>query len=171
MSSSSLSEFSIYFSDDPKVSIEISPDSTITQLKDAIFGKIQIPLQTQRLFYRGKELLDHERVPDSGSSILLADVAAYKRIDTTIWIQTEKEKFSVTIDLKRAFTCDLMDIIFHKYNIRRDHYRLMFQGKALDENVFLSEYIQKNGSTVRLLSSSWSDGAGPVKMYHLYFLY
>ena len=166
----------VHFKDKATVSIEISTNSTIKQLKDKIASipSIQIPTERQRLFYRGKEVINDDTLSslniDIGSPFLMADLApSQKAIDTKLWIEAEEEeRFSIMIDVKRGFVCDLMNIIVNRYNLQKEHYRLVFKGKVLDDSAFLNEYRLKKGSTLVLTSNSWADGAGPVNTYSVH---
>ena len=128
---------------------------TIKDLKEKIKEKVKIPINSQKLFFFGKEL-DNDSFCyeyDIKNKSTLNLIIIYKDF-IIIDIYNEKKNFikEITFEKKKNSTVlDIKNFIKEKENIQVYNQKLIFNDEILEDNKYISEYNIQNGNKIKLI--------------------
>ena len=135
-----------------QLSISINENSNVLQLKDHLHTLLQIPKDSQKLIFSGKELQDQSTL----KSYKLVNKSTIHLIQfggRVVHIQTlDGRIFDIECQVHEDTIGRLKALIHNTGSIPPDEQFLVFCGNLLkDDNKILSEYNVKNGDLIKLV--------------------
>ena len=130
------------------ISIRVGNQEPVEAVKMAVQGKLGIPLDQQRLFFRGQPLandvsLIHYGIHE-GSKLSLV-------VMMTITVKPlTSDSFSLEVDANESIS-EMKEQIKKTIGISPEQQRLLYDGKPLNDNGTLRDYSIRNGAKIYLV--------------------